>query len=168
MPDWIDELVGRASPARLSRLFAMLNSRPAAAASGDTEAMFRRMSDPAGVAAMLAAVSPNGADDLVAQALDPTATLAQLRSTFEQARDLVARASDAESRAAAELLRHAAAAAALARHGVVLGDGSMVERGAVYAGLARQLAAGPFGGLFADAAIAAGQPLVSSNPSPGA
>jgi hypothetical protein len=170
MTDRIDELVGRASSAQLSRLFALLDTRPAAEASGRDDDILLRLRDPAIVTALLEPVVPNTcgtAAEMVALALDPAPSLPTLQSTFEHARDLVTHASDVETRAAAELLYHAVGAAALARHGVALGHRPAAERRALYARLARQLAGGPFGPLFA-AAVAGGEPAGSSNPPPAA
>lgn len=170
MTDRIDELVGRASSAQLSRLFALLDTRPAAEASDRDGDILLRLRDPAVVTALLEPVVPDAhgtAAEMVALALDPAPSLPTLQSTFERARDLVTHASDVETRTAAELLYHAVGAAALARHGVALGHRPAAERRALYARLARQLAGGPFGPLFA-AAVAGGDLTGSSNPPPGA
>jgi len=170
MPDRIDELVDRASSAQLTRLFSLLNTEPAGGVPANTDDILPRLRDPSSVAVLLTPILPDGcgtAADLVALALDPVPPLARLQSTFEHARGLIARANDVETRAAAELLYHAVAAAALAMHGVTLGSRPAAERRALYARLARQLADGPFGRLFAAAATGT-SPIGSSNPHMGA
>jgi hypothetical protein len=160
MPDRIDDLVNQASAARLGRLFTMLNAAPTEVGPAGADDIWPRLRDPAVVAAYLAHV---GAADLVALVLDPAPSLVRIRTTFEQAREFVARATDGETRAAAELLYQASAAAALARHGVVLGQRSMAARSALYTSLALRLTGGPFSQLFAAAAEAAAR-----NPPPAA
>ncbi len=166
MTDRIDELVSRASSAQLSRLFALLETRPSAGASPREDSILLLLRDPSIVTALLEPVVPDGcitAAEMVALALDPIPSLATLKSTFEYARDLMSHAHDVETRAAAELLYHAVGAAALARHHVVLGSRPAAERRTLYARLAQQLADGPFGQLFA-AAVRSGEPSGSSNP----
>lgn len=155
MPDRIDELVGRASSAQLSQLFKMLDAGPTPALSEGGGGLLPGLCDPAVVADLLAAVWPEGrggAARILFLALDPAPPLAKLQSAYEQAREVLARVKERETRAATEVLYHAITAAALAKHGVTLGRSPTAERRALYARLARQLADGALGPLFAAAA----------------
>ena len=163
MPDRIDDLVSQASAARLSRLFTMLTTAPTEVEPRETDDMWRRLRDPTVVEAGLARVLPSGvAGELVALVLDPSPSPPRIRSAFGEARECVARARDDETRAAAELLYQAVAAAALARHGIVLGSRSMEARNLLYTRLALRLAGGPFNPLFAAAAEAAAKQRIGS------
>ena len=172
MPDRIDQLVERATPQQLRHLVSLLehptietrDPEAIAASIGPTEAndlLVRLRSPEACIEALIPALSDGreAAVELVSAVLSPSTPLPRLKHAFEQARSL-SQASNPYTRAAAELIYHAAAAMALTSYGTVLQRRAAAERGALYARLARQFAGGPFGSLFETSSVC----TLASNP----
>jgi hypothetical protein len=145
MTDRIDSAVVGASAARLRRLISLADARPQT-----TEEVIPRLGDPTELAALLEEIVPSAADGnrMVAAVLDPATPLADLEKIHAEGRELIRRAQNLTHQAAAELLYHAAVAAAYARHGVNLASRPIAARRALYERLARLLGPGPLANIF--------------------
>jgi hypothetical protein len=146
MADRIESAVIGASSTQLRRLISLANERPQT-----TEAVIPRLADPTELAILLDQIAPASAavgDRLVAAVLDPATPLAGLEIAHREARELIKRAQSVTERAAAELLYHAAVAAAYARHKENIASRPIETRRTLYARLAGLLNAGPLADLF--------------------
>jgi uncharacterized membrane protein len=147
MTDKLEALVAGASTLQLRRLVSLAADGPVS-----VENIIPVLAEPRELALRLSGIGqPAGADGtaLVATVLDERASLDDLRSVHRAARSLIEKAEGPVERAAAELLYHAAVAAAFARHRAGIAERPIEQRRDLYAGLASQLGSGPLAQLFA-------------------
>lgn len=146
MTDRIDTAVTSASAVQLRRLISLADERPQT-----TEAVIPRLADPTELAILIDEIRPASTpagDHLIAGVLDPGTGLGTFEATRRTARDLVEEAQNVKQRAAAELLYHAAVAAAYAQHGTNIASRPIEARQSLYVRLARLLGSGPIADLF--------------------
>jgi hypothetical protein len=146
MTDRIDSVVIGASAVQLRRLISLANQRPQT-----TEAVIPRLADPTELAILLDEIAPAAVligDRLVSAVLDPATPLEGLETVRREARELIKRAQSVTQRAAAELLYHAAVAAAYVRHGANIASRPIDIRRTLYERLAGLLSSGPVADIF--------------------
>jgi hypothetical protein len=145
--DNIDSTIAGASAAHLRRLISLANERPQS-----TEAVVPRLADPTELTILLDEIAPaavpNSNGSMVAAVLDPATPLTELETVYRQARELIKRAENVTQKAAAELLYHAAVAAAHARHGANIANRPIEARRALYKRLADLLGPSPLANIF--------------------
>src|SRR5262249_7062133 len=115
------------------------------------EAVMPRLGDPAELVALLDGIRPpaaGGGRRLIAAILDPATSVGGLENVRRHAGELIKRAENMTQKAAAELLYHAAVAAAYGRHGANIASRPIEARRVLYDRLATLLGPGPLGDVF--------------------
>jgi hypothetical protein len=144
MTDRIDSAVIGASAARLRRLISLADAQPRT-----TEEVIPRLGDPTELASVLDEIVPLAdRNHLVAAVLDPATPLAELEKIHGEGRALIKSAQNLTQQTAAELLYHAAIAAAHARYGANIASRPIEARRGLYERVSRLLGPGPLANIF--------------------